>query len=116
MSDFLSELFEWSGKFDEAVERARETGKTTIVVDAPKTTATMQQTVVARAGHVITNPKSKKTWKVKIDAKVKKNKLSWVALKWYVVAVTRRGTSTTNTQHAASAVANFLKAVGAQVL
>ena len=73
MSDFLSELFEWSGKFDEAVERARETGKTTIVVDAPKTTATMQQTVVARAGHVITNPKSKKTWKVKID--VTKNTL-----------------------------------------
>lgn len=72
MSDLITECFEWAGKFDEAVERAREAGKTTIVVDAPKKTAKMQQVVVARAGHVITNPKSKKTWKVKIDAAINK--------------------------------------------
>lgn len=73
MSDFLTEIFEWVELFDNAVTAGREAGKTKIVVKAPKTTKEVQLKVVTKAGHIVTNPKSKKNWTIKIDAK--KNEL-----------------------------------------
>jgi len=67
MSDMMTEMFEWAGDFDEAVNTARKSGKKTFTINAPKYTKDIQLSVVSRAGHTITNPKSKKTWKIKID-------------------------------------------------
>jgi len=70
MSDFLSNLFDWAGEFDDMVAEARKAGKNTISINVPKDPSSkkMNLLVVQKQGHVITNPKSKKTWKIKIDA------------------------------------------------
>lgn len=75
MTDFLDEIFEWSGKFDDAVAEARNAGKKTISIKAPKNknAREMNVKVVEKMGHVITNPKSKGNWKITIDSK--KNEL-----------------------------------------
>lgn len=58
MSDFLSDLFDLSGKFDDMVTEARKSGKKTISINVPKdkNSRSMNLMVVQKAGHVITNP------------------------------------------------------------
>jgi hypothetical protein len=71
---FIDEIFTWAEKFDQAVEQAKESGKTSFKIEAPKskTTKEMQEKVVARIGHKITNPKGK-IWNVKLDVTTPKD-------------------------------------------